>query len=62
MTFNPSRVSPVQEFRDKPSKTNKDTSRRICSHDDCSVILSRYNLTSYCSVHEALYVSFKSLI
>lgn len=62
MSSKVSRVSPIQEFRDKPSKTHHNKDTRSCSHEGCSVKLSRYNLTYYCSVHERIHTSPKSLI
>jgi len=47
-------VSVVQEFRDKPSKVHKDKNR-YCQHHNCTVKLSIYNFTIYCSVHESNY-------
>lgn len=56
-------LAAVQEYRDKPSKVHKDAnSVRICNHENCKIKLSRYNLTSYCSAHERLYVDFKSVV
>lgn len=56
-------LAPIQEFRDKPSKVHKDAgSIRVCDHENCETKLSRYNLTSYCCIHEGLYVDFKSVI
>lgn len=55
-------VSPVQEFRDKPSKTNKVQEKRICQHSDCKTVLSIYNFDNYCSLHYRLYVDLKSVI
>jgi hypothetical protein len=58
-----SSLFPIQEFRDKPSKTHKDANTlRICMHDDCKVKLSRYNLTSYCVLHEKEHPDFKAVI
>lgn len=56
-------LSPIQEYRDKPSKVHEHANLiRTCCHEDCKVKLSKYNLTSYCYTHERLYVDFKSVI
>lgn len=49
------KLSAIQEYRDKPSKVNSNNQPRQCMHDDCKVRLSRYNLTSYCAIHEHIY-------
>lgn len=55
-------LAPVQEFRDKPSKRNKNTSKRRCEHENCDTVLSVYNLTAYCCIHEHIYANPKSFI
>jgi len=55
-------LAPFQEFRDKPSKRNQNTSKRCCEHKGCDTILSVYNLTSYCYVHEHIYADSKFYI
>ncbi len=55
-------VAIVQEFRDKPSKKNASLDKRTCEHSDCTTILSSYNFTSYCSLHERIYANPKSFI
>jgi len=55
-------VFALEEIRTRPSKKNKDTSLRFCSHSDCTTKLSVYNLTSYCSIHEKLFAVLKDFI
>lgn len=56
-------LSPIQEYRDKPSKMHKDANLiRTCNHEGCNIKLSKYNLTSYCCTHETLYVDFKTVV
>jgi hypothetical protein len=48
-------MSPIQEFRDRPSKKRSSDKPCNCQHEGCAVKLSIYNMTSYCSSHERLY-------
>ena len=58
-----SALSPIQQFRDKPSKTHKDSkTTRLCMHEGCAIVLSRYNLASYCVIHEKEHPDFKSVV
>jgi hypothetical protein len=57
-----STLAPIQEFRDKPSKRNQNRTKRKCQHEQCTTILSVYNLTYYCSLHEHIYANPKSFI
>lgn len=61
-TKSKSTVALIQDFRDKPSKRNRNTSKRVCEHDGCNTVLSVYNLTYYCSLHEHIYSDHKSFI
>jgi hypothetical protein len=55
-------AAPIQEFRDKPSKKNPANETRCCQHEDCTTVLSTYNFTYYCSLHEHIYANPKSFI
>jgi len=51
-----------QDFKGKPSKRNKNKEQRCCQHQDCTTVLSAYNFTSYCSLHEHIYSNLKNFI
>jgi hypothetical protein len=57
-----SSLAVIQEFRDKPSKTHASKIKRSCQHEDCTTVLSVYNLTDYCSIHESKYTTLKDSI
>lgn len=57
-----SSLAVIQEFRDKPSKTHVSKTKRRCEHKDCTTILSVYNLTNYCSIHESQHTLLKDSI
>jgi hypothetical protein len=57
-----STLAPIQEFRDKPSKRHRTKEKRRCQHQDCTTVLSAYNFTYYCSLHEHIYANPKSFI
>ncbi len=37
---------------DRPSKVNHSDTKRQCHHTNCKTLLSIYNFTNYCSIHE----------
>lgn len=57
-----STLAPVQQVRTKPSKRHPSNESRFCSHKGCSVKLSIYNLSSYCSPHERLNAQLSDLL
>lgn len=40
----------------------KKNTKRICNHRGCQVVLSRYNMKDYCSVHEGYEYAFERLL
>ena len=41
------KISPLQEFRDKPSKSVDSNQLRICQDEDCNTRLSKYNFSNF---------------
>ena len=56
------KISPLQEFRDKPSKSVDSNQLRICQDEDCNTRLSKYNFSNYCVIHERYYSNSKEFI